>query len=61
MDEEDKQVFLAATILLPTAVGQGHEPLDQKQGVIAGTNARKLYAEVKKQHDEASARYRLTE
>jgi len=53
--EEDKQVFLAAAILLAAAVGQRHEPVDQKQVVIAVTNARKLYAEVKKQHDEASA------
>ena len=55
MDDHNKQVYLAATILLSAAVGQRHEPVDQKQVVIAVDNARKLYAEVKRQHDEASA------
>ena len=48
MAEDDKQVFVAAAILLAAAVGQRHEPVDQKQVGIAVDNARKLYAEVKR-------------
>lgn len=54
MDEDDKQVLHVAAILLSAAVGQTHEPANHKQVVIAVENARKLYAEVKRQHDEAS-------
>ena len=54
MDEDDKQVLHVAAILLAAAVGQTHEPANQKQVVIAVDTARKLYAEVKRQHDEAS-------
>lgn len=51
--EEQDQVFLAAAILLSAAVGQRHEPVDEKQVALAVSNARKLYAEVQKQNDEA--------
>jgi len=54
MDEDEKQVLHVAAILLAAAVAQTHEPANQKQVVIAVENARKLYAEVKRQHDEAS-------
>ncbi len=53
MEEDDKQVFLAAAILLAAAVGQRHEAVDEKQVVIAVTNARKLHSEVKRQHEKA--------
>ncbi len=53
--EEDKQVFLAAAILLAAAVGQRHEPVDEKQIGLAVGNARRLYTEVKRQLDEAGA------
>jgi len=55
MDEDDKQVFLAAAILLAAGVGQTHEAVDEKQVRIAVGNAHKLYAEVKRRHDEAFA------
>jgi hypothetical protein len=51
--DKDEQVFLAAAILLSAAVGQRHEPVDDKQVTLAVGNARKLYAEVQKQNDEA--------
>lgn len=51
--DKDEQVFLAAAILLSAAVGQRHEPVDEKQVALAVGNARKLYAEVQKQNDEA--------
>jgi hypothetical protein len=50
--DKDEQVFLAAAILLSAAVGQRHEPVDEKQVALAVGNARKLYAEVQKQNDE---------
>lgn len=55
MGEEDKQVFFAAAILLSASVGQSHEPVDEKQVSLAVDNARRLYAEVKRQHEEGSA------
>jgi Skp family chaperone for outer membrane proteins len=55
MDDDDKQVLHVAAILLAAAVGQTHEPANHKQVVIAVENARKLFAEVKKQHDEANS------
>jgi hypothetical protein len=51
--DKDEQVFLAAAILLSAAVGQRHEPVDEKQVALAVGNARKLYVEVQKQNDEA--------
>jgi hypothetical protein len=54
--DKDEQVFLAAAILLSAAVGQRHEPVDEKQVALAVDNARKLYAEVQKQNDEARLR-----
>jgi hypothetical protein len=51
--DKDEQVFLAAAILLSAAVGQRHEPVDEKQVALAVGNARKLCAEVQKQNDEA--------
>ena len=48
--EEDKQVFLAAAILLAAAVGQRHEPVDEKQISLAVDNAYRLYIEVKSRH-----------
>jgi hypothetical protein len=51
--DKDEQVFIAAAILLSAAVGQRHEPVDDKQVALAVGNARKLYAEVQKQNDEA--------
>jgi hypothetical protein len=51
--DKDEQVFLAAAILLSAAVAQRHEPVDEKQVALAVGNARKLYAEVQKQNDEA--------
>lgn len=55
MNEDDKEVLHVAAILLAAAVGQTHEPANHKQVVIAVDNARKLYAKVKRQHDEATA------
>lgn len=55
MDEDEKQLLHVAAILLAAAVGQTHEPANQKQVVIAVDNARKLCAEVKRQHEEASS------
>ena len=54
MDEDEKQVLHVAAILLAAAVGQTHEPANQKQVVIAVENARRLYAEVRRQHEQAS-------
>jgi hypothetical protein len=48
MDDDDKQIFLAAAILLSASVGQRHEPVDAKQVSLAVDNARKLHTEVKK-------------
>jgi hypothetical protein len=45
MDEDDKQTLHAAAILLAAAVGQTHEPANQKQVMIAAENARKLSAD----------------
>lgn len=44
-NEDDKQALHAAAILLAAAVGQTHEPANQKQVMIAVENARKLYAD----------------
>lgn len=49
---KDEQVFIAAAILLSAAVGQRHEPVDEKQVTLAVGNARKLYAEVQKQNEK---------
>jgi len=49
-EEDDKQVFLAAAILLAAAVGQRHEPVDEKQISLAVDNAHRLYIEVKSRH-----------
>ncbi len=54
MDGDEKQVLHVAAILLAAAVGQTHEPANQKQVVIAVENARRLYAEVRRQHEQAS-------
>ena len=42
MEEEDKQIFLAAAILLAASVGQKHEPVDESQVRFAVVNAHKL-------------------
>lgn len=54
MDEEEKQVLHVAAILLAAAIGQTHEPANQKQVVIAVENARRLYAEVRRQRDQGN-------
>jgi hypothetical protein len=50
--EKQEQVFIAAAILLAAAVGQRHEPVDDKQVSLAVDNAKKLYAEVKRRQEE---------
>ena len=42
MEEEDKQIFLAAAILLAASVGQKHELADESQVRLAVVNAHKL-------------------
>ncbi len=46
--EENEQLFLAAAILLAAAVGQRHEPVDEKQISIAVENAHKLHKAIEK-------------
>jgi hypothetical protein len=55
MKEEDKQIFLAAAILLAASVGQKHEPVDESQVRFAVVNAHKLRDEVKKRSEIISA------
>jgi hypothetical protein len=63
MEEEDKQIFLAAAILLAASVGQRHEPVDESQVRLAVVNAHKLRNEVEKRREIISAGqpYGLTE
>jgi antitoxin component of MazEF toxin-antitoxin module len=63
MEEEDKQIFLAAAILLPASVAQKHEPVDELQVRLAVVNARKLRNEVEKRSEiiGAGQPYGLTE
>jgi hypothetical protein len=51
MDEDDKQIFFAAAILLSASVGQKHEPVDESQVRLAVINAYKLREEVKKRSE----------
>jgi hypothetical protein len=51
MDEDDKQIFFAAAILLAASVGQKHEPVDESQVRLAVINAYKLREEVKKRSE----------
>jgi hypothetical protein len=51
MEEEDKQIFLAAAILLAASVGQKHEPVDESQVRLAVVNAHKLHKEVEKRSE----------
>jgi hypothetical protein len=55
MDEDDKQIFLAAAVLLAASVGQKHEPVDASQIRIAVLNAHKLREEVEKCHERIKA------
>lgn len=55
MDEDDKQVFLAAAILLVAATGQTHELIEESQVHVAVVNAGKLLEEVKKRHEKINA------
>ena len=55
MEEEDKQIFLAAAILLAASVGQKHEPVDEAQVRLAVVNAHKLRKEVEKRSEIISA------
>jgi hypothetical protein len=52
---EDEQIFLAAAILLTTAVGESHEPVDESQIRIAVLNAHSLHEEVKKRRERIAA------
>jgi hypothetical protein len=52
---EDEQIFLAAAILLSSAVGRRREPADEKQIVTAIWNAHNLHDEVKKRHERIAA------
>jgi hypothetical protein len=54
MDEDDKQVFFAAAILLAAAIEPGHEAIDEKQIGVAVENAHKIRKAVEKHHEEAS-------
>jgi Holliday junction resolvasome RuvABC endonuclease subunit len=51
--DENERVFLAAAILLAPV---GRFPADEAQIRNAVTNAFKLHAEVKRQHDEADVK-----
>jgi hypothetical protein len=63
MEEEDKQIFLAAAILLAASVGQKHEPVDESQVRLAVVNAHKLRNEVEKSSEiiRAGQPYGITE
>jgi hypothetical protein len=55
MDEDDRQVLLAAAILLAPSIERMSEADLQGRIKTAVTTARNLHAEVKRQHEEASA------
>jgi hypothetical protein len=52
MEQQDEKIFLAAAILLAAAVGQSHEPVDEKQVGVAVENAHKLSEAVDKRRKE---------